>query len=286
MKKSDPESIPSRETDGGSGGPQGGQAAEDSRCTCRRCRLYRWYPPMLVASTVMTALFCFMYLTKPVFLQAPNQTLGGSERVEIQDHNIVRNEGPGEVVPESVEIPKMRPQLDPDLSVFPPTQPRVVDPVLMAIADPGYQEPPAPVIPAAEVAMPVRIDVASHKTSEPIQGAGGFQPMRISRSETPLFQSLTAEDLARIAAKKAARANPEVEDTIATAVAVVEESMVAIDEVDEVPEEIGVGIVVAEPQREEAVDTPVIRASFMGEFYSEESEDDPSEEDLQKTAMR
>ena len=36
------------------------------------CTLYRWYPPLLVVSTVMAGVFCLLYVTKPVFLEAPN----------------------------------------------------------------------------------------------------------------------------------------------------------------------------------------------------------------------
>ena len=39
------------------------------------CRLYRWYPPLLVTSTVMAGVFCLMYVTKPVFIEAPAQVL-------------------------------------------------------------------------------------------------------------------------------------------------------------------------------------------------------------------
>lgn len=33
---------------------------------CRSCRLVKWYPPLLTVSTVMTGVFCWLYVTKPV----------------------------------------------------------------------------------------------------------------------------------------------------------------------------------------------------------------------------
>lgn len=44
-----------------------------SVCGCSRCVLYRWYPPLLVISTVMAGVFCLLYLTKPVRLVAPEE---------------------------------------------------------------------------------------------------------------------------------------------------------------------------------------------------------------------
>lgn len=40
-------------------------------CSCSRCGLYRWYPPLMLASTLMAGVFCWMYITKPVFLSEP-----------------------------------------------------------------------------------------------------------------------------------------------------------------------------------------------------------------------
>lgn len=43
-------------------------------CRCSRCSLYRWYPPLLVVSTLMAGVFCALYLTKPVHLVRPADT--------------------------------------------------------------------------------------------------------------------------------------------------------------------------------------------------------------------
>ena len=40
-------------------------------CACQRCGLYRWYPPLMLMTTALAAVFCWMYITKPVFLSAP-----------------------------------------------------------------------------------------------------------------------------------------------------------------------------------------------------------------------
>ena len=50
----------------------GMESALPARCTCQRCGLYRWYPLMMLGSTALAAVFCWMYITKPVFLSAPS----------------------------------------------------------------------------------------------------------------------------------------------------------------------------------------------------------------------
>ena len=61
---------------GEQGKAPGEASTPPARCTCQRCGLYRWYPPMMLGSTVLAAIFCWMYITKPVFLTAPSgQTL-------------------------------------------------------------------------------------------------------------------------------------------------------------------------------------------------------------------
>ena len=33
--------------------------------------MYRWYPPMMLMTTALAAVFCWMYISKPVFITAP-----------------------------------------------------------------------------------------------------------------------------------------------------------------------------------------------------------------------
>ena len=44
-------------------------------CSCQSCGLYRWYPPMMLLTTALAAVFCWMYITKPVFLTTPEDQL-------------------------------------------------------------------------------------------------------------------------------------------------------------------------------------------------------------------
>ena len=46
---------------------------ERVHCSCSRCSLYRWYPPLMLLSTVLAGVFCWMYISKPVFLSAPSE---------------------------------------------------------------------------------------------------------------------------------------------------------------------------------------------------------------------
>ena len=62
-------------------------------CACQRCGLYRWYPPMMLMTTALAAVFCWMYITKPVFLSTPaHQPL--NTRPAIQEKRPVREDEP------------------------------------------------------------------------------------------------------------------------------------------------------------------------------------------------
>lgn len=49
------------------------EGPEGSACECSNCGLYRWYPPLLVLSTIMAGVFCWMYISKPVFVAQPQE---------------------------------------------------------------------------------------------------------------------------------------------------------------------------------------------------------------------
>ena len=57
-------------------------------CKCQRCSISRWYPPMMLASTALTAVFFWMYITKPVLFPvapipplSPDPVIRGQEPV-------------------------------------------------------------------------------------------------------------------------------------------------------------------------------------------------------------
>lgn len=47
-------------------GPESSKVSE--RCNCQRCGLLRYYPPMMLITTAAAAVFCWLYVTKPVFV--------------------------------------------------------------------------------------------------------------------------------------------------------------------------------------------------------------------------
>ena len=65
-----PKPIPSEFAASGSEREISPSGGADSTCSCQRCSLYRWYPPMMLASTTLTAVFFWMYVTKPVLSPA------------------------------------------------------------------------------------------------------------------------------------------------------------------------------------------------------------------------
>lgn len=48
--------------------PRVANEAAAAACSCPSCGTYRWYPPLLVLSTILTGVFCWLYVTKPVFM--------------------------------------------------------------------------------------------------------------------------------------------------------------------------------------------------------------------------
>ena len=47
---------------------EAGPSKVSERCNCQRCGLLRWYPLMMFITTAAAAVFCWLYVTKPVFV--------------------------------------------------------------------------------------------------------------------------------------------------------------------------------------------------------------------------
>lgn len=54
-------------------------------CGCSNCAMYRWYPPLLVVSTVLAGLFCTLYLTKPIRVVSPRDTDDPVESIPVSE---------------------------------------------------------------------------------------------------------------------------------------------------------------------------------------------------------
>lgn len=187
-----------------------------------------------MASTALTAVFCFLYLTKPVLQESPAMRVDDGGGAGLRNHMIAET-GPEETGPEETspaeEASELRPGLDPGFGMF-PDQARAVDPVVAALSQPepldlldvpaspepesevSAMEPvaePAPVM-EREEPMPVRVSIARRSDTPAVPAPGGFQPMRVENAGAPLFQSLTKADLARLAERKSARELAAAED--------------------------------------------------------------------------
>ena len=91
-----------------------GQSPLAEACSCPSCNLYRWYPPLLVLSTIMAGIFCWMYVSKPVFV-SPS---GGGESSAVQpavDHG----GGGGESAEWEPSTASLQDRLDPGLGGLP-----------------------------------------------------------------------------------------------------------------------------------------------------------------------
>lgn len=285
-----------------------GLVAPSRKPTCKggRCNLYRWYPPLLVVSTIMTAVFCYLYLTKPVFLEAPSMKVNdGGDKVP--PGYMIVGTGP-ERTPPAPE-PGLRRELDPGRLSF-PSEPREVDPVVAALSQPEPLDvldvpalaPALEPVPREEPVMkpffverpepmPVRVNVGRSSESSAPVGAGGFQPLHVAQADKPLFQSLTKADLARLEARRRARKAQVVEETAESVSPPAEdagkpEEALVIEGIREEPGGLETDIAVSEDPAEEPGEKPVMRASFIGEFYQDKEEDVAEEEILHKTVMR
>ena len=68
-------------------------SSQMGRCICQHCGLYRWYPPMMLMTTALAAVFCWMYITKPVFLAPPEDQFMDA-RPAIQERRPVHEDEP------------------------------------------------------------------------------------------------------------------------------------------------------------------------------------------------
>lgn len=90
------------------------ESSEKGRCACGKCGLYRWYPPMILISTVMAAIFCWMYIKKPVFLSTPSDKKSFETQPAIQERRPVDMET--ELSPPTAESVG---RIDPAIAVLP-----------------------------------------------------------------------------------------------------------------------------------------------------------------------
>lgn len=151
-----------------------GVQGERSQCTCPRCGMYRWYPALMLLSTILAGVFCWMYVTKPVFLSAPDDRRHMEAQPAIQ-----------EVVPERIQG---------DLS--PPTA------GLRGNLDPAVARLPGDSAPIGEVDS--RTSELPGETLQPLvvrrKGPALFRPFVVGRTggEGPSSKELAEGDLAAV----------------------------------------------------------------------------------------
>jgi hypothetical protein len=80
-------------------------------CGCNDCSLYRWYPPLLIVSTLLAGLFCLLYLTKPVKVVAPVEEGGGMAPVVVPGQPEQPAARPHEIAESKVDESRLDPLL-------------------------------------------------------------------------------------------------------------------------------------------------------------------------------
>ena len=73
--------------------PGAGPSKVSERCNCQRCGLLRWYPPMMFITTAAAAVFCWLYVTKPVFVTGSMEQSSDIEEIS-QDQAPVDDQKP------------------------------------------------------------------------------------------------------------------------------------------------------------------------------------------------
>lgn len=163
---------------------------------CPRCNLYGWYPPLLLLSTAMAGIFCWMYVTKPVFL-SPSSSGNPASINPAVDH---REGGPfaDGVEPKTASVPARAETvatMSPRRGVPSRTEPKAVrlDPELATLpgespsALPSAQEL-EPLRPASRGLFrplePAEVAEAAPPDNAPIISDSSGGPIRIERSES------------------------------------------------------------------------------------------------------
>ena len=82
---------------------------------CRQCKSVRWYPPLLTLSTVMSGIFCWLYVTKPVhvtqtIIEPSGPGLAFAEKSSVE---------PANEPLATVSTPSTSFELDPEMGVLP-----------------------------------------------------------------------------------------------------------------------------------------------------------------------
>lgn len=111
-----------------------GAGRDGEACACPKCGLYRWYPPLLLLSTIMAGVFCWMYVTKPVFLAPAQHAAPGAVQPAIKDNEPTPGMQSGE--PQTAEVERA---LDPALA--PSIMNRPEESPVVSIAGLGELEP-------------------------------------------------------------------------------------------------------------------------------------------------
>lgn len=266
--------------------PAHGESGARPRERCpANCKLYRWYPPLLVLSTVMAGVFCLLYVTKPVFLEAPNQNQPDPHNVSVFAEQIAHTDPASTGDSEKALMPV---HLDPDISG-------------------GRQEP-----------------ADREGDSAGLPSVAELKPMQVQKPTKSLFQPMDPEDMpdaipSKVIAVESAssetipEASPrgsEADQAIAKTEPVdeapkdepsipVEEAvaMASPEELEAVQEELAEGpvghptddpgdefegdVLMADADKESdspdrATDRFVMRASVLGEFYSNAGTDQTS----------
>ncbi|NNC88146.1 MAG: hypothetical protein HKN82_06760 [Akkermansiaceae bacterium] len=183
MNKTADPPQPASTSRGNSGNDDEAACATHATVACTTCNLYKWYPPLLLLSTIMAGVFCCLYLTKPVFLAPSGDGYPGavSPAVETMPSPLEEDD----LEPKTAQIPaRMNPEmgaLPGESRAEPPAvaglQPLITTPrpqglfrPLAPAAAPDPEDTPEPLIVMGGESEPIRI-----------QRTAPIQPMRIVR---------------------------------------------------------------------------------------------------------
>ena len=153
---------------------------EESHDDCSSCDLYKWYPPLLLLSTIMAGVFCCLYLTKPVFVvpAGGGAPVSGSPAVELYHSG----EEESDLEPKTAQVPA---PLNPEQGSLPGEDPA-------AAPLPGGLQPLRGAGEGGATFRPLAGDATAKGTLPPQQVIiGGVQsePIRVDRdvsSQQPL----------------------------------------------------------------------------------------------------
>ena len=229
---------------------------------CTNCRAIKWYPPLLTLSTLMSGVFCWLYLTKPVQV---TQTV--IEPTGVSDSGALVQESqtsPGDLVIAKSSVPPPA-SFDPEQSGLPGESSGPSAEVASVV--PGQDVQPI-IVPRAKA---IRFEPMTAEEIESALSSRGESPVEVAPEDLPAVE-LTGEERDDLPATE--EIGSDLEGTV--------EEEALEKEITDADSSQSVSLPGLEDMTSEAISARRVAISLMGELLADYSEPEAALADSKK----